>query len=106
MDSDPAWVQEKHYSEVQLEGGVWMRQPLSYAALQRCSILLDAMEARVFEQSQDFLEAVYQVSFGAKRRMQKRSNGKGLQAAEALSQCRATLVQKTDSCCGVELSAC
>ncbi|WIA33310.1 hypothetical protein OEZ86_006449 [Tetradesmus obliquus] len=54
--------EEKHYSEVQLEGGVWMRQPLSYAALQRCSILLDAMEARVFEQSQDFLEAVYQAA--------------------------------------------
>ncbi|WIA13164.1 hypothetical protein OEZ85_006756 [Tetradesmus obliquus] len=58
----PYKVHEKHYSEVQLEGGVWMRQPLSYAALQRCSILLDAMEARVFEQSQDFLEAVYQAA--------------------------------------------
>jgi hypothetical protein len=61
MDSDPAWVQEKSYSEVQLVDGVWMRQPLSYAAVQQCSILLDAMEQRVFEQSQDFLEAVYQV---------------------------------------------
>ncbi|KAF6251526.1 hypothetical protein COO60DRAFT_609889 [Scenedesmus sp. NREL 46B-D3] len=61
MDSDPAWVTEKSYGEVQYVGGAWMRQPLSYAAVQQCSILLDAMEQRVFEQSHDFLEAVYQV---------------------------------------------
>jgi hypothetical protein len=61
MDKDPAWVTEKSYSEVQLVDGVWMRQPLSYAAVQQCSILLGAMELRVFEQSHDFLEAVYQV---------------------------------------------
>jgi hypothetical protein len=61
MDKDPAWVTEKSYSEVQYVDGVWMRQPLSYAAVQQCSILLDAMELRVFEQSHDFLEAVYQV---------------------------------------------
>lgn len=61
MDSDPAWVAEKCYSEVQYVDGVWMRQPLSYTAVLKCSILLNAMELKVFEQSTDFLEAVYQV---------------------------------------------
>jgi hypothetical protein len=63
MDKDPAWVTEKSYSQVQYVDGVWMRQPPSYAAVQQCSILLDAMELRVFEQSHDFLEAVYQVGW-------------------------------------------
>ncbi|KAF8067396.1 hypothetical protein HT031_002444 [Scenedesmus sp. PABB004] len=61
MDSDPEWVQEKCYSEaVLLRDGVWERQPLSFAAVARCSILLTATELRVFEQSPDFLEASYQ----------------------------------------------
>lgn len=48
--------------QVKCIDGVWMRQPLTLAAIQQCSILLSAMEQRLYEQSEDFLEASYQVS--------------------------------------------
>jgi exonuclease VII large subunit len=61
MDGDPEWVTEKAYSPVQCADGVWMRQPLTLAAIMECSIQLQEGELRVFEQTEEFLEVVFQV---------------------------------------------
>jgi hypothetical protein len=61
MDGDPEWVTEKAYSPVQWVGGVWMRQPLTLAAIMECSIQLQEGELRVFEQTEEFLDVVFQV---------------------------------------------
>lgn len=39
-----------------------MRRPLTLASIQQCSILLKGMEQMLYEQSDDFLDASYQVS--------------------------------------------
>jgi len=61
MDSDPVWVTEKAYSRVECVGGVWMRQPLTFADVQQCSIHLEDGELRVFEHSEEFMEVTYRV---------------------------------------------
>jgi hypothetical protein len=62
MDSDPEWVTEKSYSRVVYKDGVWMRQPLTLSAVMECSILLEEGELRVFEQTKEFMDHVFQVS--------------------------------------------
>lgn len=64
MDGDPEWVTEKAYSPVQCVDGMWMRQPLTLAAVMECSIQLQEGELRVFEQAGEFLEVVFQVGTG------------------------------------------
>eukprot|EP00775_Hariotina_reticulata_P011881 gene11881-12025_t len=64
MDSDPAWVAEKCYLPVEYVDGVWMRLPLTFAAVSKCSILLTEMEMTVYAQSEEFLEAVYKAADG------------------------------------------
>lgn len=65
MDSDPVWVTEKAYSRVECVGGVWMRQPLTLADVQQCSIHLEDGELRVFEHSEEFMEVTYKVRLPA-----------------------------------------
>eukprot|EP00878_Enallax_costatus_P022620 GHUV01024014.1.p1 GENE.GHUV01024014.1~~GHUV01024014.1.p1 ORF type:complete len:263 (+),score=109.61 GHUV01024014.1:870-1658(+) len=83
--------------QVEYVDGFWMRQPLTLASIQQCSMLLTGMEQMLYEQSDDFLEASYQAVKQRQQLTQTKSTLRRATKCLALLQELLTAVQENNT---------